>query len=550
MKSRLGNVIWILIAFACGTAVAADEIRWAPDIPTARKAAIQFNVPMLIHFYGDNCIPCKTLEQRVFNKPELVDTLNKYFICVKVNATQNMKIAVEYQVHSWPTDVFVSPDGKTLYQGVCQQDLQGYLGVLQNVAVMNRDRNIMLAAQKSTQSPTQQPYTGDPTQAAQALASANQAVTAPPRTQVQPASPTAGQLVANETQLPNPSESTPGFYKPTASQGTPHLEQSVAPNAGVSSGPLTATNQPTAIVGAVQSEDQQIAVSNQQPANFGGHQSQLPPPVLTGQVSAPASNTAGRSTAMDQHFGIPTLSQNNPAAPAPRQNAFALASSTGQVNAQFVSNPYYSTPNTTPPADAAVGNESTSENPLLLELEPTPQEAKAQATAVPQQSTVPENATTEAPQSEPNPVAKQASNEPQPKFEPRTPQPKDETSLGMEGYCPVSLAAKGAWTTGDAKFAVKHRGKIYWLSDQAAMQQFLSAPDRYSPVLAGYDPLVFLEEGRLVEGSIQFGLLDKASGTYMLFSTAEGKGKYWNDFARYSTALDALMNDQVQAAGN
>ncbi len=42
-------------------------------------------------------------------------------------------------------DVFVAPDGKTLVQGVCNQNPGNYLQNLQNVALMNRDRNAMLA---------------------------------------------------------------------------------------------------------------------------------------------------------------------------------------------------------------------------------------------------------------------------------------------------------------------------------------------------------------------------------------------------------------------
>ncbi|MEZ6080791.1 MAG: hypothetical protein R3C56_35495 [Pirellulaceae bacterium] len=64
------------------------EIHWAPDIAAARKNIDRYKVPVLIHFYGDNCLPTKLLEQNVLNRTEVVDTLNKYFICVKVNASQ------------------------------------------------------------------------------------------------------------------------------------------------------------------------------------------------------------------------------------------------------------------------------------------------------------------------------------------------------------------------------------------------------------------------------------------------------------------------------
>ena len=144
--SRLARILWLASSLVCGATFAQSEIRWAPDLATARRAAAQFQVPVLIHFYGDNCLPCKTLEQRVFSQDPVVNTLNKFFISVRINASQERAVAAEYQVHSWPTDVFVSPDGKLLHQGVCKQDVSGYMEVLHNVAVSNRDRNTMLAA--------------------------------------------------------------------------------------------------------------------------------------------------------------------------------------------------------------------------------------------------------------------------------------------------------------------------------------------------------------------------------------------------------------------
>ncbi|MEO8270143.1 MAG: thioredoxin family protein, partial [Aureliella sp.] len=71
----------------------SQQIQWSTDIATARRASIEYKVPLLIHFHGDNCLPCKLLEQNVLNRSEVVDTLNKYFICVEVNASQDRATA-------------------------------------------------------------------------------------------------------------------------------------------------------------------------------------------------------------------------------------------------------------------------------------------------------------------------------------------------------------------------------------------------------------------------------------------------------------------------
>jgi hypothetical protein len=111
----------------------------------------------------------------------------------------------------------------------------------------------------------------------------------------------------------------------------------------------------------------------------------------------------------------------------------------------------------------------------------------------------------------------------------------------LEGYCPVALRQKGEWVPGNSEFSVLHRGRVYWLSSQAAVDEFLQQPDANSPVLSGYDPLVFLEDGQLVKGSVQHGLHQQGTGAYLLFSSAASKKKYWDRFDYYTAALNAVL---------
>ena len=76
----------------------------------------------------------------------------------------------------------------------------------------------------------------------------------------------------------------------------------------------------------------------------------------------------------------------------------------------------------------------------------------------------------------------------------------------MEGYCCVSLMDEGKWVVGDVRWGVLHRGQVYLFQSPAAQQKFLSDPDRYSPVLAGFDPVVYRESGQLRRGSRHHGL--------------------------------------------
>lgn len=111
----------------------------------------------------------------------------------------------------------------------------------------------------------------------------------------------------------------------------------------------------------------------------------------------------------------------------------------------------------------------------------------------------------------------------------------------LEGYCPVALKTQGVWTKGQPQFAVKHRGRIYHLSDQSAMQDFLQAPDASSPVLAGYDAMIFLNEGKLVEGNVLYGLHEQNTGSIMIFSSAESKQAYEENYDRNTEALQIVL---------
>ncbi len=110
----------------------------------------------------------------------------------------------------------------------------------------------------------------------------------------------------------------------------------------------------------------------------------------------------------------------------------------------------------------------------------------------------------------------------------------------INGYCPVSLRAK-QWRKGSEQFAVKHRGMVFWLADQACFDAFMKNPDFFTPVLLGNDPMILLSEGRLVPGSSEFGALFEDRVGPLLFSSAESKAEFHKDFAKNMTAIEAIL---------
>jgi thioredoxin-like negative regulator of GroEL len=63
---------------------------------------------VLLHFYSDACEPCFKLEKNVFSRPEVVEAIHRNYVPVKIHGTTNAKIAQQYRVDRWPTDVICS----------------------------------------------------------------------------------------------------------------------------------------------------------------------------------------------------------------------------------------------------------------------------------------------------------------------------------------------------------------------------------------------------------------------------------------------------------
>ena len=76
----------------------------------------------------------------------------------------------------------------------------------------------------------------------------------------------------------------------------------------------------------------------------------------------------------------------------------------------------------------------------------------------------------------------------------------------LDGFCPVTVKDEERWQKGNAQWGAIHRGQTYLFASAQQQQRFLSDPDRYSPVLAGYDPVHYIDRGEIVPGQRQHGM--------------------------------------------
>jgi YHS domain-containing protein/thiol-disulfide isomerase/thioredoxin len=131
------NVALCLLLGACGASHAQGpaEVNWRTNVDTAKLEAAQSGRLLLLHFWTPSCGPCRVLESRVFNQPEVAEGLEQYFVPVKVNADQAPALASAFRIRSVPTDVLVTPHGNVVASLSCPNQPGPYLNQLENAAI-------------------------------------------------------------------------------------------------------------------------------------------------------------------------------------------------------------------------------------------------------------------------------------------------------------------------------------------------------------------------------------------------------------------------------
>jgi protein disulfide-isomerase len=95
-------------------AVPAQTVKWLSDLNVALGEAKRKRQPIVVDFSTENCCWCKKLELTTFRDPAVLKMLADQFVVVRIDAALEPTLAQSFGVSSYPTLVFVGPDGKTL----------------------------------------------------------------------------------------------------------------------------------------------------------------------------------------------------------------------------------------------------------------------------------------------------------------------------------------------------------------------------------------------------------------------------------------------------
>ncbi len=129
---------------------------------------------------------------------------------------------------------------------------------------------------------------------------------------------------------------------------------------------------------------------------------------------------------------------------------------------------------------------------------------------------------------------------------PVTRPPTGNPPLGLDGYCPVELTEAQRWQLGDRRWGAIHRGRTYLFAGSTQQQRFLVNPDSYSPVIAGDDVVLTLDQRQSVAGRREHGVF--FGGRIYLFANEASLEKFSRDPHHYADAVLQSMRTAPRQA--
>ena len=507
-----------------GTAMAQQTnhhaIQWETNPYAASQKAKAESKAVLLHFTADWCGPCKNQKRFVFSNPTVIRAINQKFIPVLVDIDANPALAKELNVRTVPHDVFLTPDGEVITRRSSPSDSNNFVGMcnsvnyrpgqglaksnktieqfkramspmevdleqrsnfraagpgaVSSVDISNESRQ--LVNRSSYGQKIQMPNRGNAQAATKKL---------DPKMELQNAIAGLASSSSTPGSKPNPTLQKSRFFK---------IPEKRLENPSAAYDPATNEFHPHR---ANENFDRKAFLAKQRPEMNVPRNAPAAEPVRVTNSQFFAQANQSKMSSSKTIPGLEVSEMFNASTGKPID-----PSVTGQSFARIQQQ--------TQPQPVAPANEAkiiADSNARIQSYKDLESEFAQQASMIKEEDSV-------------------ASAKASAVIANVTAAPADDFAL--HGKCPVALIQQGQWVEGDARWGIVHRDRTYLFSSQANYDLFKSNPDRFSPVLSGFDPVVFHEQGKLIDGMEENGVFmgknDKQH--IVLFQSPETRAKF------------------------
>ena len=481
MKKLLFALILVLIP---GSHLKAQEINWESklEVATAKAAAQETQKFVLLHFTADWCRPCQQLDTFVFRNAMVQAAIRDNVVPLKIDVDAEPGLAKEYGVTSVPHDVVTTADGRILMSRKSPLDSFGYARMISTLKRLEANSNASEHAGVKRQ--------------IEELRSSFQ--------------PSRFAKRDEGFAPPAPIHTMPGY-----SVDSKDLQRRNGGVKVVRNPFFNPDNARSNIDGVQANSPSGIRVAD---AGASGVDKSVAKPSpkrvvnpMFDQSKKVVQNRAERADGADAELPWTEESENDQGSELAFDTKLAAAAS-GKDN-----------------ADDSTPDDSGFQPPAINPEETQIAIAKRASGDVNQQAAPTVDGSLELPG-----IAPESGVSDETSFQPPTAKqivqtPVEKPALfGLKKNCPVTLSVESRWQKGDDRWGCVHRGVTYLFASQEKLDTFLAAPDKYSPLLAGYDPVIFHETGELNAGDEEFGVFMGKAGQQqiVLFGSAESRDRF------------------------
>jgi thiol-disulfide isomerase/thioredoxin/YHS domain-containing protein len=524
------------ILLSCAPVQAQQTIQWQTNMEQAQQLAKEQNKLILVHFTASWSRSCRNLANFVHSESRVQSAFRDNIIAVKIDVDQHPELVEHYEVPSVPFEIVLTAEKKVVSKRKSPDNSSAYFKMVSEWAVLLNDSGKVkqaIADMQNLDKSKKNQFQGKRT---------SFLPTAPTHALPSP-SPESAKLRRrfDNSAYGNPLTSDNGFSNTTVpSQPIKHASNDAAtiPIQGVASraepkpispnklGSTLPSNQVPENSSAFSGANYQTLAKKSQQQGF----IQVP----TGQIKKnpffvqPANNPNQTETLAGKpvvkpltkraipQFEPPTfqplVSETHPKLSSKFKNVASPITKPATEISERPSNDFRP-PNppllSSHPSPLIVSTKLVSPKPISqkpkLENQFKPAETKIKSPLISPKQLLAEDT---------NSVRKADAN---PSKTAKTPE------YALQGKCSVSLLTQGKWINGDPKWGCIHRNQVYIFGTEANLKLFKENPEAYSPILAGFDPVVFHESGKLKTGLLNHGVFmgEVPNQRIILFSDAQ-----------------------------